>query len=372
MHFYWLSYFVSFLPSLPFLPAPATIIFMDAFFVQWHITDLCNLRCRHCYQDDFSPKRDLDYNGLKKIAENLLASIGGWDRKACLHLTGGEPLLKPELFPLLGDLDRDPVVEEMGIITNGVLLDPPMVERLSAYPKLKKIKISLEGPDANTNDSIRPVGTFHRVEKGVSAVNNGRFEVILMITVMKRNYQCLPSYLRLAKDWGVRSVIIERFIPLGKGREIQDEVLSREQWQHLVNSLYAFLDLEMEEKGIFPYQAFQIEFQGKNMELLGAPCVLGTEGLCVMPEGTVFPCRRFPHPIGNLMEDSLKIIWEKSEVLQKLRKKTNLKGKCGSCPILECTGCRSLAYALTGDFLAEDPHCWFEPSSLLQALSKID
>ncbi len=304
----------------------------------------------------------MPYSGLKKIADNLLACIGAWNRKACLHLTGGEPLLKPELFPLLGHLDPNPMVEELGIITNGVLLDPSMVERLSAFPKLKKIKISLEGPDAAINDSIRPVGTFHRVEKGVAAVKNARFEIVLMITVMKKNYRCLPSYLRLAKDWGVRSVIIERFIPWGKGREIRGEVLNRKEWQYLVNSLYAFLGLEMGETDISPYQAFQIEFQGESTELLGAPCVLGTEGLCVMPDGTVFPCRRLPHPIGNLMEDSLKTIWENSEVLEKLRNKTNLKGKCGTCSISECTGCRSLAYALTGDFLAEDPHCWLDPS----------
>jgi len=338
------------------------MILMDAFFVQWHITNLCNLRCRHCYQDDFSQKADLPYEDLKRVADNLLAAVGGWGRKACLHLTGGEPLLKPELFPLLDDLDRNPRVEELGIITNGVLLNPSMVERLSAFQKLKKVKISLEGPDAATNDSIRPLGTFHRVEKAVSAVKNGGLEIILMITAMKRNHQCLPDYLRLAKDWGIKSVIIERFIPWGNGRKILDEVLTREQWQYLVRSLHEFLGLEMEEGDVSPYQAFQVEFQGENTELLGAPCVLGSEGLCVMPDGTVFPCRRFPHPIGNLMRDSLKTIWEKSEILEKLRKKTNLKGKCGTCPVAECTGCRSLAYALTGDFLAEDPHGWFDPS----------
>jgi radical SAM protein with 4Fe4S-binding SPASM domain len=67
-------------------------------------------------------------------------------------------------------------------------------------------------------------------------------------------------------------------------------------------------------------------------------------------------------PIGNLLKDSLKTIWEKSDVLESVRRKDKLKGKCGSCRIPECTGCRSLAYSLTGDFLAEDPHCWHDPS----------
>jgi radical SAM protein with 4Fe4S-binding SPASM domain len=55
----------------------------------------------------------------------------------------------------------------------------------------------------------------------------------------------------------------------------------------------------------------------------------------------------------------LKQIWEKSKLLEKLRRKENLKGKCEKCEIRDCRGCRSLALALTGDYLEEDPHCWY-------------
>jgi len=336
---------------------------MDEFFVQWHITNSCNLRCRHCYQDDFSKNSDLPFPELQKISANLLTTIGEWKRKACIHLTGGEPLLKSEIFPLLEYLDRSPVVEELGIISNGVPLDQTMLARLAEFPKLRKIKISLDGPDAATNDSIRPVGTFQRVRKSLAGIKSPRrFEIILMFTVMKRNVHSLPAYIRLAREWRVNGLIIERFIPWGRGREIREEVLTPEQWRKMVNSLYERFGLEMEDGDFSPYQAFQIDFQGDQPELLGAPCVLGTEGLCVMPDGIVFPCRRFPLSIGNLLKDSLKTIWEKSDVLKSVRGKERLKGKCGSCRIQECTGCRSLAYALTGDFLAEDPHCWYDPS----------
>jgi radical SAM protein with 4Fe4S-binding SPASM domain len=80
-----------------------------------------------------------------------------------------------------------------------------------------------------------------------------------------------------------------------------------------------------------------------------------------MPEGTVYPCRRFPISVGNLLEKSLEEIWEKSELLEKLRYKKNLKGKCGRCEVEDCSGCRSLALSLTGDYLEEDPHCWHIP-----------
>ena len=62
--------------------------------------------------------------------------------------------------------------------------------------------------------------------------------------------------------------------------------------------------------------------------------------------------------VGNLLNDSLMEIWETSEVLEKLRRKENLKGECGRCEMKDCRGCRSLALSLTGDYLEEDPHCY--------------
>ena len=127
----------------------------------------------------------------------------------------------------------------------------------------------------------------------------------------------------------------------------------------MIGMLFRFFSIEGEHHSALPYQAFQISFTGEEPELLGAPCVIGVDGLCIMPEGNVFPCRRFPVSLGNLLQTPLRQIWEESDILEKLRKKKNLKGKCGTCEMRECRGCRSLAFALTGDYLGEDPHCWY-------------
>jgi radical SAM protein with 4Fe4S-binding SPASM domain len=329
------------------------------FYVQWHITDLCNLRCRHCYQDRFTGGEDLDWPELKGVADNLLGAFGEWGRRACIHLTGGEPLLKPTLWPLLEHLSLRAEVEELGIITNGLLLDGGTLERLSALPKFRKVKISLDGADAGVNDLIRPAGTFDRVVESILRAREcGAFEVQLMFTVMKSNLENLPAFIRLCEDLRVQGMIIERFIPWGRGREIREEVLDGEEWRRMVRALFEHFAVTLEEGEIPPFQAFQVDLRGREPELLGAPCVLGTEGFCVMPRGEVYPCRRFPLSVGNLRQESLKDIWEKSEVLNRLRDRNNLKGKCGKCRQEGCTGCRSLAFCLTGDFLAEDPHCW--------------
>ena len=334
----------------------------DSFYIQWHITNFCNLRCKHCYQDDFSKKSDLDGPGLIAVADNILTALKAWDRTACIHLTGGEPLLKPELFLLLDYLDRQPAIEELGIITNGLPITPETVSRLSVFSKLKKMKVSLDGADAQVHESIRSRWTFEKVIHALSLLKRKeRFEIILMFTVMKRNYKNLSSLLALCQDLGIDGFILERFVPWGRGREIGGEVLSKDQWKETIKILLDFISPDGEESPFLPYQAFQIQFGEQEPELLGAPCVAGVDGLCIMPEGNVFPCRRFPVSVGNLLVQPLEEIWKGSEILEKLRKKENLKGKCRDCEIEDCRGCRSLALSLTGDYLEEDPHCYYAP-----------
>jgi radical SAM protein with 4Fe4S-binding SPASM domain len=261
-------------------------------------------------------------------------------------------------------LNQKPVVEELGMITNGLLIDREVMKSLSRFSKLKKIKISLDGADVETHDSIRKEGTFDKVIQNITLMRKEHaFEIILMFTVMKRNFRNLPSFFELSRALGVNGFIIERFIPWGRGKGRMDEVMSREDWRELIRMLSGLFSIE-DEDSLLPYQAFQVSFHGEEPELLGAPCVIGRDGLCIMPDGSVFPCRRFPVLIGNLLKDSFKQIWKESEILGILRKKENLKGKCGSCTIEDCRGCRSLAFSLTGDYLAEDPHCWYNPSIL--------
>lgn len=335
------------------------ILIKDPFHIQWHITNLCNLRCKHCYQDDFSKSSDLDWEGLKKVSNNILTTIGEWGKTACIHLTGGEPLLKPELFSLLNNLDQQPLVNELGIITNGLFIDQELVRRFSAFSKLRKIKVSLDGVNKKTNDSIRSTGIFNKVMENLSLIKaEGRFETILMFTIMKRNFRDLLSLISLCQNLGINGLIIERFIPWGRGRNYIDQVLDKKEWKELIEIFKNFFLIE-EVDSFSSYQAFQINFNSEEPELMGAPCVIGVDGLCIMPGGDVFPCRRFPISIGNLLNDSLNQIWENSEILKRIRKKENLKGKCGRCEIKDCIGCRSLALSLTGDYLAEDPHCWY-------------
>jgi MoaA/NifB/PqqE/SkfB family radical SAM enzyme len=352
------------------------------FYFQWHITNHCNLRCRHCYQSDFSTQADLDWNGLKAVADNILAVLKKWGKLAIINVTGGEPFLKPELFPLLEYLDKQAQVKELAVITNGTLVDKNTVAKLKTLKKLDEVKISLEGAGEELNDAIRGKGSFKQAIHAIQLLKAGKnIETTVMFTLLRKNLADALRILDLAEAQGANGVILERFIPWGRGAEIKDEVLSREEWHDFVTRLLQFLEMPF-DKEIFSYKAFWVRFNpsaefhsasggnpGINSEgstkagphLLGAPCVAADGGICIMPDAGVFPCRRFNLKIGNLLTQTLDEIYNGSPVLQDLKEKGKLKGKCRVCSIKSCKGCRALAFAVCGDYLAEDIQCFYSP-----------
>jgi len=315
---------------------------------------------------------------LKAVADNLISTAKNWKRKIDITVTGGEPLAKRESFPLLSYLDQKEEVNKLSIITNGLFINSDILSQLSKISKLENIKISLDGASEKTNDLIRGAGTFQKVMKSIELLKKfNKLETILMFTVMKTNFNEIEDIFELCKDFTLNGFIVERFIPIGQSRKIKEQIINKKEWKNLVTKLLSFCEINPLEEDILPYRAFQIKFnpnspiyQSANppihqltnspiLELFGAPCTAGTDGICIMPNGIVYPCRRFNLPVGNLVKQSLSEIWQNSEVLNKIRGKSNLKGKCKECPIKTCRGCRALAYALTGDYLAEDTQCWY-------------
>lgn len=340
---------------------------MKEFNFQWHITNFCNLHCKHCYQDDFRWEGDLSWPDLKSICDNIFSFLRQRKKITQINLTGGEPLLKKELFILLDYLNRSPLVKELAIITNALLLDKSVIKDLTAFSKLRKIKVSLEGEKA-INDSVRGEGVFEKVEKAIDLVKTlSNLETILMFTLLKRNIGDLPRLFDFCKNKKLDGMIIERFIPWGQGKNIKDEVLDAELWEDVVKLIFSFCSVPIsDEKEVIAYKAFWVKFLPCELDLAGAFCNVGDDALCIMPKGEIFPCRRFNLAIGNLLKNSLEDILKEAYLLGEVRQKENLKGKCKTCLIKDCIGCRALAYSLRGDYLESDPQCWYRPNILLR------
>lgn len=343
---------------------------LDEFYFQWHITDKCNLRCPHCYQEEYDDKTELTLPQLKKIADQIISALKKWKKKGRIAITGGEPFLKNELFPLMEYLEQDENIWRVGILTNGVTIDKQLVDRLKSFNKLYFIQISLDGANEKTNDFIRGNGSFKKALDAFRLLHDNEVNTRLMYTVHKMNIHDVPSLIDLAINENIKTLIIERFVPEGKGSEFKDWFLSQEELQNLFRNISNRADLEF-QKGtpvtIIKYRTLwalidpeRIKKKDIPLEIdLGGMCSIGIDSMTILPDGTVLPCRRLPIPIGNLLNDSIFKIWYTSDLLWEIRNKNNLKGKCNGCELIpRCSGCRAIAYAVTGNYLAEDPQCW--------------
>ncbi|MDI6783432.1 MAG: radical SAM/SPASM domain-containing protein, partial [bacterium] len=186
------------------------------------------------------------------------------------------------------------------------------------------------------------------------------FPVVIMFTLLKRNVEEAKFVIDFAKKHLIDGIIFERFIPLGQSKPLVTEIISGKELDGLYRYIFNQCDLDYNPDEMVKYRALQLQFEDDLVHptVYGAECIVGKDGMAILPDGTVLPCRRFNLPIGNLLETPLVHLWQNSDVLLNIRNKKNYKGKCSSCTIPDCFGCRAMTYALTGDKFAEDPHCW--------------
>ncbi|MEN3186409.1 MAG: radical SAM protein [Atribacterota bacterium] len=323
---------------------------------QWHLTNRCNLRCRHCYQSQFQD--DFKEHLIFGVAERLLGELKDYGCRTILNLTGGEPFLLGErFFSLLHLLDCSEPVQEITITTNGLLVNREMIQKISAYQKVTTLKISLEGACAETNDAIRGRGVFEKVVKKLQEIReNSTIQTILMFTVHKRNFSELEDMFTLSRNLGVSGLMVERFIPEGRGKMMSEELLGAQDWEDIVQKLITLTQIDVTPLELVSYRAFLVKF-GKEIELWGAPCNL-KETFCIMPDGTILPCRRFFYPLGNILKEGLFHSITNATLLQRVAEKSILEGKCRTCSLSYCFGCRALGYALSRNPFAEDIQCF--------------
>jgi len=199
------------------------------FGFQWHITDRCNLRCTHCYQEDYSGSNELDLDGLKRIADEIIKTLAKWGKKGDIAITGGEPLLKEEAFPLINYLESSDEITSVDILSNGTLINESTMEQIRDLKKVRCVQISLDGASADTNDAIRGKGSFEKSMAGIRLLRKNKVSVNIMFTLQRRNLVDVPSIIDLAVAEGITSLTIERFVPIGSGAKIGDELLSPEE-----------------------------------------------------------------------------------------------------------------------------------------------
>jgi radical SAM protein with 4Fe4S-binding SPASM domain len=329
----------------------------DEFYFQWHLTERCNHTCRHCYQNG-KPTPELELNDLFRIVERMEDAVRKWGIQGTLSLTGGEPFLRRnDLHALMDRIDISDVLAYYDILTNGSLINEAEAQLLTAHTKLRRVQVSLEGATEQTNDAIRGPGSFESTLNAIRLLRKAEIDISIMTTISRLNYQEIPDIIELAGKEKVATLAFERLIPEGAGGSMIDQVLSPDELHSLYEQIYLMATNNSPVRMLLYRPLFALI--APDDHTAGALCSAGNNALTIMPDGTVFPCRRLPIPIGNVLSDGFYKIWYESEVLWRLRNPLNLSGKCNNCRMLtQCRGCRAMAYFTTGDYMAEDPQCW--------------
>lgn len=331
------------------------------FAFQWHLTDRCNRRCKHCYQQGFGVSdAELTAEGRREAAARIFTAIP--QEGVSLNLTGGEPLVLPDLFQLMQYVETFDNLSEIGIITNGTIDDRALLEKLASIKKFSTFLISVEADDPQVNDQIRGRGALEIVTRNMALYKavTGR-KITLMMTLSKLNLGHIVSTTEFARKHGADAIMFERFIPMGKGREMTEAVLAANQWRQAIASIGVASGMELEPDDVAACRAFLLDLSlpgGDPDALSAALCNLGPESMALMPDGQVYPCRRLGLSVGNLMEEPFSVIrgrlgqWECSQLRQRFTGDI-----CGQCFQEDCPGCRALARVMGGDLFGDDPQC---------------
>ena len=321
------------------------------FTLQWHITQACDLHCKHCY--DRSQRSSLSLDQGLAVLDDLRAFCRSRNVKGQVSFSGGNPLLHPRFL----DLYR--AAGERGF-SAAILGNPAAGEKIDeilAIQKPEYFQVSLEGLPEH-NDSMRGEGHFERVLAFLKVLRQKGVYSMVMLTLTRDN---LDQILPLARVLRGRTDLFtfNRLSQVGEGTNLSLPEPGR----------YAkFLEEFAEAAETNPVLGLKdnllnIVYHQKKSGLFGGctgfGCGAAFNFMALLPDGEVHACRKFPSLMGNIFERGLGVIYD-SEIARRYR--AGSRG-CSSCEIRPvCGGCPAVIFGSGLDpFLNRDPFC-FIPS----------
>jgi radical SAM protein with 4Fe4S-binding SPASM domain len=331
--------------------------------LQWHITDRCNLRCGHCYQETY---RGVELTfpeliGVVEQYEDLLAAMGL--RRGHINVTGGEPFMRVDAIPLLETLAARRDRFSFAILSNGSFVDKKMAARLRDL-RPAFVQVSIEG-GKNTHDRIRGTGDFGRVLEALECLRREKIKTYISFTAHRDNYREFAEVAETAARFGVARLWTDRLVPVGGGAAMADKTLSPEETKEFFGRVR-----DAREKARRSWLGHTEIAMGRALQFIaggGEPyhCGAGSRLLAIGADGTLYPCRRLPIPSGNVTATPLAQLYRESPYLRDLRSIGRVAAGCRDCFYVKACrgGLRCLSMAMTGDPFQRDPGCWLRARS---------
>jgi radical SAM protein with 4Fe4S-binding SPASM domain len=332
----------------------------------WEVTSACNLRCIHCHATSGKPDpQELSTDDGKRLIDQI-AEIEGF---RTLIYTGGEPLVRPDIFELLR------YSKEAGfaniIATNGTLIDEEMAWKLKACGVVCNA-ISIDAADPGIHDFVRnKQGTFDLAMRAIEATKKAGILLQINTTAMEYNMSNLADLIDFVDQQDASIMLMYQLVAVGRGEKIKNAALKKtanQDLNELISEKQKNARTIIEPVAGPQYWPYILEKKGFHKSSLGLKlagkvfhgCAAGRGFLYIKANGDVWPCPFVELTAGNIREKSLKTLYEESTIFKDLRNRENtLKGICGDCEYRTiCGGCRGRALAYSGDYLSEDPRCF--------------
>jgi selenobiotic family peptide radical SAM maturase len=320
------------------------------FVLQWHITQACDLHCKHCY--DRSDRSPLQLDQALRILDDLLAFCADRNVRGYISFTGGNPLM----YPYFTEVYR--AASERGFVLS-ILGNPSprkRIEGLLAIQPLDHFQISLEGLPEH-NDDIRGPGHFGRSLAFLRVLQDLGVYSMVMLTLTKDNIdQVLPltEILRGRAD----SFTFNRLSQVGEGADLQlpssdryagflEEYLEAAQDNPILSLKDNLFNIILQQRGVKPFGG-----------CTGFGCGAAFNFVTLLADGEVHACRKFPSLIGDIHQQGLAAIYD-SEIARRYRTRTSACRACSLRPV--CGGCMAVTYSHGLDvFHDRDPYCFID------------
>jgi radical SAM protein len=352
------------------------------FIVIWEMTQACDLACVHCRACAKPLRHPLELTTTE--GEQLI------DQVADLHvpvfvLSGGDPLKRPDIYSLVEYAAMRGVRTSLTPSATPLLTQAAIAELQSCG--LARLAVSLDGSTAEIHDAFRGIpGSYDLTLQAVRWARELGLPVQINTTITRRNLEDFDPMVRLLESLDI--VLWSAFFLVPTGRGQAEDLISGKEAEEVFAKLYQTsrrvkFDIKTTEAQHYRRYVAQAQARERRRGLSWLPFGKKTEdGIGRAPRGIndakgfvfvshlgdVFPSGFLPLAVGNIRRQSLADIYRHSPLFRDLRDTSLLEGKCGICEFREiCGGSRARAFALTGDPLAEEPCCVYQPKAVATA-----
>jgi radical SAM protein with 4Fe4S-binding SPASM domain len=381
---------------VPFTPA-------GPFQIVWDFTYLCNLKCKHCYEDAGCHLPELTTDQTCE-ALDILSKIAGVGLPS-LSFSGGEPLMRKDFYEVVAYAKKR--IPYISIATNGTLLTRDNVKRLKDIG-IHYVEISLDGASKEVHENFRRIpGCFEKTMRGIENCVDAGLDTCIAAVAHRENLSEMPKIIELAEKLGTRFMHFN-YVPTGRAKEHMELDLSPKERLSLLEmigrkivNLYMKAKQEEQETGRtsiktdrffstcpqfasvvkrlseeigadFAVSAHYAAKKGvENVANFLGGCGAGRLYMALEPNGDLKPCVFLPTNketvFGNVLKDDFEELWDNHEMLWELRSRENLESYrigdetvgCGSCKDKYiCGGCRARSYSyFNGKLTAADIGC---------------